>query len=343
MTTYTIIFSGLDSDGFAKVTELADTLNYNYVYVGLRLYVRNVVYEDYKIFVQLAEELGGTTNTETVQGETGYILQSVYNPYNFLWGDWRLLSTLFYVIYNGGGGTVGGITGTEYLTVYGPMTGEQVKQFTQLAQELGVAIVQTGEDERWNLQIGPMTSDQKVQFQKLADNLNIKYDNNPSGNIPPVINPGEDIKFTRQQFIEIIGDYMSYKGKLEGWYPSVAIAQAILESGNGNSGLTAVSNNLYGYKWYGYGDYVEYPTKEWDPIKGEYYDAVAKFKAYPNWNASIDDYFVLIGKDYYKPARNAGTYQEACQKLQDLGYATSPTYASTLIDIIVANNLTRYD
>lgn len=43
----------------------------------------------------------------------------------------------------------------------------------------------------------------------------------------------------------------------------LTIAQAILESGWGESELTKVANNLFGIKRWGYPDYVEMPTKNY--------------------------------------------------------------------------------
>ena len=76
---------------------------------------------------------------------------------------------------------------------------------------------------------------------------------------------------------------------------SLTIAQSILESGWGLSGLTLRSNNLFGIKGQG----VNSATFEY--INGKRIDIVAGFKAYPDWETSIADHSGLFLRlDRYK-------------------------------------------
>lgn len=138
------------------------------------------------------------------------------------------------------------------------------------------------------------------------------------------------------------------RGAIEGWrkykiLPSVTMAQAIVESGWGESGLTAVSNNLFGIKANGWtGKTVDYPTKEF--VNGEYISVVSTFRAYDSMDESTADHGAfLAGLERYRNIIGVADYTAVCKLLQADGYATSPTYAETLISIIEQYNLDDYD
>lgn len=74
---------------------------------------------------------------------------------------------------------------------------------------------------------------------------------------------------------------------------SLTIAQAILESGWGGSGLTAQANNLFGIKGSGPAGSVKMPTTEYRP-DGTSYQILANFRAYHSWAESIEDHSRLL-------------------------------------------------
>lgn len=128
-------------------------------------------------------------------------------------------------------------------------------------------------------------------------------------------------------------------------YPSVVIAQAICESGWGQSKIMMKANAIFGIK----------ATSSW---KGKVYNAntqecydrstytniTACFRAYNSLAESISDYFDLItGLDRYKKAIHAQSPFECITAIKNGGYATSPTYINTIMSIINSNNLTKYD
>lgn len=138
------------------------------------------------------------------------------------------------------------------------------------------------------------------------------------------------------------------RGAIEGWrkykiLPSVTIAQAILESGWGDSGLTAVSNNLFGIKANGWsGKTVEYPTKEY--IDGKYISVVGTFRAYDSLNKSIEDHGAFLASNArYHNIIGETDYETVCYRLHMDGYATAPNYPETLIKIIEQYSLYKYD
>ncbi len=128
---------------------------------------------------------------------------------------------------------------------------------------------------------------------------------------------------------------------------SVTVAQAIIESGWGGSALaSAPYNNLFGIKVSGswYGGQVVMRTGEY--INGRYVTVNAAFRSYASQEASFRDHtnFLLQNSRYAAHGViNSGSYQAMANGLQAAGYATSPSYASTLIGVVQRYNLSALD
>ncbi|MBF2654174.1 GW domain-containing glycosaminoglycan-binding protein [Listeria seeligeri] len=119
---------------------------------------------------------------------------------------------------------------------------------------------------------------------------------------------------------------------------SVTLAQAILESNWGESGLSKKSNNLFGIKGDYKGKSVSMATME---AAGP---TTANFRVYPSWKESIEDHTDLItNNERYKGAVGETDYRKALQAIKDGGYATDPGYVDKLATIIERYNLTQYD
>ncbi|WP_192986707.1 glucosaminidase domain-containing protein [Carnobacterium mobile] len=151
------------------------------------------------------------------------------------------------------------------------------------------------------------------------------------------------------QFIYDIASSAVKLGNENGLYPSVMIAQAILETAWGKSTLSAPPNyNLFGIKGSYNGNSVRMLTSEYteDGNKIQIYD---NFKKYPSYKESFQDYadFIRNTKGITRYAKvwreNAPTYQDATAGLVSGGYATDPAYATSLNDLIRFNQLDRYD
>ena len=70
----------------------------------------------------------------------------------------------------------------------------------------------------------------------------------------------------------------------------------------------------------------------------------AKFRKYPSWQESITDHSGLfLRSSRYANLRNCKAYKLACIYVQQDGYATSPTYANTLIKTIETYQLYTWD
>jgi flagellum-specific peptidoglycan hydrolase FlgJ len=128
---------------------------------------------------------------------------------------------------------------------------------------------------------------------------------------------------------------------------SVIIAQAILESGWGESGLSQKGFNLFGVKAIGgwRGEKITMKTAEYTKENVKYFIDAA-FRKYGSFAESIEDHALfLVNNSRYK---NNGLfdsldYKKQTAALQSAGYATSPTYSKMLNEIIEQFKLDNYD
>ena len=126
--------------------------------------------------------------------------------------------------------------------------------------------------------------------------------------------------------------------------PSLTIAQAILESNWGRSGLAISCHNYFGMKWAeGCGtDYKEYLTKEQKP-SGEIYTITARFRKYKSLEEGIKGYYDFLKYPRYKNLVGVTDYEEACKLIRLDGWATSLSYTNSLVKLIQRYKLTTYD
>ena len=118
---------------------------------------------------------------------------------------------------------------------------------------------------------------------------------------------------------------------------SITLAQGVLESGAGRSELTRKANNHFGIKCHGWTGRKSYHD---DDELGEC------FRAYDSAYDSYQDHstFLTTSKRYSSLFQLKQTdYKGWARGLKACGYATSPTYATRLIEIIELYKLYRYD
>ncbi len=118
---------------------------------------------------------------------------------------------------------------------------------------------------------------------------------------------------------------------------SITLAQGLLESGAGNSSLAKKGNNHFGIKCHGWTGATIYQD---DDMRNEC------FRAYSSAFDSFEDHsrFLATGKRYQSLFKLKVTdYKGWARGLKAAGYATSPTYAERLIDIIQLYKLYQYD
>ncbi|EOI00464.1 N-acetylmuramoyl-L-alanine amidase [Enterococcus moraviensis ATCC BAA-383] len=155
---------------------------------------------------------------------------------------------------------------------------------------------------------------------------------------------------SQQAFIDSIGYSASSVADANDLYASVMIAQALLESSYGTSGLAAAPNyNLFGVKGSYAGQTVYMPTAEY--LNGEWVTVTEPFRSYPSYTESFQDHANVIkttlassGNYHYSGVwkSNTTSYMDATAALAGR-YATDPNYASKLNWLISAYGLTAYD
>jgi flagellum-specific peptidoglycan hydrolase FlgJ len=156
---------------------------------------------------------------------------------------------------------------------------------------------------------------------------------------------------TRKEYIEEYRDVVLEAVKGTGLFPSLMMAQAILESSDkngvpGNSTLARVYNNHFGIKagkkWTG--KKVNLKTREVfdgnDVMIGDY------FRVYDHATNSFKDRIEFLRQNsrYAKAGVFlAKTPEDQAQALQDAGYATDPKYAFILSNLIKQLDLKELD
>lgn len=152
---------------------------------------------------------------------------------------------------------------------------------------------------------------------------------------------------TKNEFLETVSKLVVEENNKRGnpLFSSVVIAQAICESGWGQSQIMMKANAIFGIKAFSDWKGKVYNAKTQECYDGSNYtDIQACFRAYNNLQESIADYFDLITKTKrYRKACVANSPLECITAIKNGGYATSPTYINTIMSIINLNNLTKYD
>lgn len=153
-------------------------------------------------------------------------------------------------------------------------------------------------------------------------------------------------KLSRQQFIDKVAPLAINDMRKTGVPASLTIAQAILESGDGNSTLAQQANNLFGMKGKGPAGSIRLPTKEYK--NGEWITIHTDFRKYNNWAESVTDHSNLFlngvswNKDLYRGVIGVDGVT-AAREVAKAGYATDPNYAQKLINLITEHQLIKYD
>ena len=151
----------------------------------------------------------------------------------------------------------------------------------------------------------------------------------------------------KSEFIPTVAPLVQAENKKRGYplFSSVVIAQAICESGWGQSKIMMKANAIFGIKatssWKG----KVYNAKTSEVYDGvNYTEITACFRAYDSLAGSVADYFDLIcSLSRYKGALYTSSPLACITAIKNGGYATSPTYVNTIMSIINSNNLTQYD
>jgi hypothetical protein len=142
---------------------------------------------------------------------------------------------------------------------------------------------------------------------------------------------------TRSDYIATYSDLAIREMKRSGVPASIKMAQAILESGDGNSTLARNGNNHFGIKCH---DWTGRTIYHDDDMRNEC------FRRYSHPEESFRDHSeFLTGRARYANlfTLDPTDYKGWARGLKSSGYATNPNYDKLLIGIIEANELYKLD
>ena len=156
---------------------------------------------------------------------------------------------------------------------------------------------------------------------------------------PPAGGPGTA---AQQAFISLVAPGAIAAQQRYGIPAAVTIAQAIDESGWGQSALATADHNLFGIKGTGPAGRDMLPTREYED--GAWVTRTAPFRVYHNIAESIEDHSRLLatGPAYQHAMASRGLPDAFATALTGV-YATDPGYGSNLISLMRLYNLYRYD
>jgi hypothetical protein len=124
--------------------------------------------------------------------------------------------------------------------------------------------------------------------------------------------------------------------------PSVALAQAVLESGWGRSRLAREHHNLFGVKAWSAEDGVAMSTRE--HRDGRDQRVLARFRAFAGVEESIEHHAELLAEDRrYAEARARWSDWQGFLDHLAPRYATDPAYAMRVSQIVERYDLDRWD
>lgn len=156
-----------------------------------------------------------------------------------------------------------------------------------------------------------------------------------------VLEATSKVKVTTEIVLAYIDQYKEVAKKNmknHGVPASIALAQAILESGAGTGDLSSQANNHFGIKCH----------KDWngESVKHDDDEAQECFRKYNKVYDSYEDYAAFLkGRKWYQPLfkLEKNDYKGWAYGLKKAGYATDPNYPSKLIGIIERYQLNKYD
>lgn len=147
---------------------------------------------------------------------------------------------------------------------------------------------------------------------------------------------------TGNEFIDSVAADAVRSQRETGVPASVVLAQAILESNWGKSGLAQEAHNYFSIKGEGPAGHVRMRTREVFHGRSTY--VYADFRRYHDATESFVDHGQFLRDNpRYAPCFRARSTAEFCRQLQKCGYATDPKYATLLQSIIRSNDLEQFD
>ncbi len=145
-------------------------------------------------------------------------------------------------------------------------------------------------------------------------------------------------RLSGEEYIELYSD-LAMKEMLRSGVPaSITLAQGMLESDNGNSGLARKSNNHFGIKCHN-----DWTGRKVHHNDDAFHECFRKYKTVYDSYVDHSDFLRNTPRYAFLFDLDITDYKAWAKGLKKAGYATSGTYADRLIRIIEENNLHRYD
>ena len=149
----------------------------------------------------------------------------------------------------------------------------------------------------------------------------------------------------KEAFIQKVAEKVSKYAPLYGiCVHSPIIAQAIIESGWGKSGLASKYHNYFGLKcgssWKGKS--VNMTTREEYKV-GTITNIRDNFRVFDDFDDGIRGYFEFINTRRYANLKGVKSPEDYVRHLKADGYATSSKYVDNIMRVIRDNKLTRFD
>ncbi len=172
----------------------------------------------------------------------------------------------------------------------------------------------------------------------------------------------EDVKFTiytgklysaqaiieKDKFLDFASKLAVDAQKKSGMSAALQTAQAILETGWGQSVPVDKYNGKFSYNMFGIkgsstnGSVI---SNTWEVYNGVSFRVDDSFRAYNNVNEAWDDHKdLLLTRDRYQPFREVMyNSMQVAWALKRCGYATDPVYAIKLVNLINSYDLNKLD
>jgi uncharacterized protein YraI len=191
-----------------------------------------------------------------------------------------------------------------------------------------------------------------TQWNRLSDGSYIShaYVVTPTLHLCPGASTTPAVELTPAQFLA-----SAAAGAQRGWREygvpaSVTMAQAILESGWGRSGLAAVDKNFFGIKCFNgnYGTLAngchDYRTSECTKA-GSCFSTTATFRTYATMAHSFRDHgnFLRVNSRYQPAFAYTKDANKFIWQVWKAGYATDPNYYTKVTTLMASYNLYQYD
>jgi flagellar protein FlgJ len=203
--------------------------------------------------------------------------------------------------------------------------------------------------------VGPMvngTVRSTTQWNRLTDGTYIShaYVVTPTLHLCPGASTKPVVELTQAQFLATAA-----AGAQRGWREygvpaSVTMAQAILESGWGRSGLAAVDKNFFGIKCFSgkFGTLAngchDYKTSECTKA-GSCFTTTATFRTYATMAHSFRDHgnFLKVNSRYQPAFVYSKDANKFIWQVWKAGYATDPNYYTKVTTLMASYKLYQYD